>query len=645
MTYFQLEKDRLVNLEYSLYREILRTNRAGSYCSTTVIGCNTRKYHGLLVCPLEQLGGDHFVLLSSLDVSVEQHGQVFNLGIHKYQGSHYEPKGHKYLTLFEIDDIPKRYYRVGGVILSTEMLLVENEEQLLYKITLEDAHSPTRVRFKPFMAFRSVNELTFRNMDANTRYQEVDHGISVKMYEGLPSLYLQSSKKIEFIPVPDWYLGVEYIKEQQRGYPFKEDLFVPGYFEAEIRKGESIVMSAGTGESKPNGLKAKFTREKKKRIPRDSMINNLLNSGQQFLFSRGKDVRLMAGYHWYKERHRDSLLALPGLSYYQEDKEVYKSILQYISGEISDKYLSRNKSLLSRDIDVPLWFFWTVRQCRTNCSPPQVWAKYKEMMKTVLDHYQALDGESMGMEANGLLYARKEGVPLTWMDAVVNGKPVTWRPGLTVELNALWYNALSFYAFLAEEANEPEEGAPYARLAEKVKNAFVDVFWNPEDEFLYDYVDGDHRDAAIRPNQLIAAAMPYSPLSVEQRKAIVDVVKKELLTPRGIRTLSPQDPRYKGVYEGDAQQRDMAQHQGTVYPWLAAFFAEAYLDIHKQGGLSFVKKMLEGFEEEMGNHCVGTISECFNGNPPHVGKGAVSMAWNVGGVLSIINLIEKYSNL
>jgi predicted glycogen debranching enzyme len=645
MAYYQLGKDRLVNLEYSLYREILRTNRAGSYCSTTIIGCNTRKYHGLLVCPLKELGGDHYVLLSSLDLSVEQHNQVFNLGIHKYHGSHYEPKGHKYLTSLEIDDIPKRYYRVGGVILSTEMVLVENEEQLLFKVTLEDAHSPTKIRFKPFLAFRQVHELTYQNMDANTRYKEVDNGISVKMYEGFPSLFLQSSKQIEFIPVPDWYLGIEYIKEQHRGYPFKEDLFVPGYFEVEIKKGESIIMSAGTTVAKSKGLKAKFTREKNKRIPRDSMINNLLNSGQQFLLSRGNVTRLMTGYHWYKERHRDALLALPGLSYYQEDKEAYHSILEYISGIIEEKYLSDNKNLLSRDIDVPLWFFWTVRQCRTNCSPPEVWEKYKKVMQAVLDHYRQMDGASMRMQADGLLYAKKEGVPLTWMEAIVDDKPVTWRPGLTVELNALWYNALCFFVSLANEIGQPEVGEPYARLAEKVKESFVKTFWNPEDECLYDYVDGDYKDASVRPNQLIAAALSYSPLNEEQRKAIVDVVKKELYTPRGIRTLSPQDPKYKGVYDGNQEQRDIALHQGTVFPWLASFFAEAYLDIHKQGGLSFVKRMLEGFEEEMGNHCVGSVSECFNGNPPQEGKGAISMACNVGGVLSIVNLIEKYSNL
>ncbi|MBZ4675758.1 MAG: glycogen debranching protein [Anaerophaga sp.] len=645
MAYYELDKARLVNLEYSLYREILRTNRAGSYCSTTIIGCNTRKYHGLLVCPLEQFGGEHHVLLSALDISIVQHDQVFNLGIHKYRGSHYDPKGHRYLTRLEVDDIPKRYYRVGGVVLSTEMLLAQEEEQLLYKVTLEEAHSETMIRFKPFLAFRNVHELTYRNMMANTRYRQVEKGIALQLYEGFPALYLQSSKDIEFIPVPDWYLGIEYLKEQNRGFPYQEDLFVPGYFETGIKTGESIVMAAGTSEAKTGGLKAKFTREKKKRIPRDSMINNLLNSGQQFLMKRGSVTRLIAGYHWYGERHRDTLLALPGLAAYQEDRSAYRSILDYISGEIEKKYLSSNKSLLNRDIDVPLWFFWTVKEFASICNDLDVWKKYGQVMKAILDHYRSLNEPTMRMDVSGLLYAKKEGVPLTWMEAMAEGKPVTWRPGYTVELNALWYNALMYFATLAADSGQEKIAEPYLQLAQNVKEAFVHVFWNAGDECLYDYVDGDEKDASIRPNQIFAAAFPFSPLSIEERKAIVDVVKKELLTPRGLRTLSPQDPKYKGVFEGDQTQRDKALHQGTVFPWLAAFFADAYLDIHKQGGLSFVKSMLDGFEEEMGNHCIGTISECFNGNPPHEGKGAVSMAWNVAGVLHIIKLIEKYSNV
>ncbi|MFO8000035.1 MAG: amylo-alpha-1,6-glucosidase [Marinilabilia sp.] len=645
MAYYQLDKAQLVNLEYSLYREILRTNRAGSYCSTTITGCNTRKYHGLLVCPMEHLGGGHFVLLSALDVSVVQHDQVFNLGIRKYEGSHYDPKGHKYLAGLEVDDIPRRIYRVGGVIISTEMLLAEKEEQLLFKVTLEEAHSETKVRFKPFLAFRNVHELTSQNLYANTRFNLVDNGISLRMYDGFPSLFLQSSKSSEFIPVPDWYLGVEYLKEQNRGYPYKEDLFVPGYFEADIKKGESIVMAAGTSPAKPSGLKAKFTREKNKRIPRDSMINNLLNSGQQFLLARGNKTRLMAGYHWYGERHRDTLLALPGLAVYQDEKEVYQDILDYIANEIEKKYLSNNQSLIQQDIDVPLWFFWTVKECRNNCSTKQIWQRYKKVMQAILDHYRELDLSTIFMNEQGLLYAKKLGVPLTWMEAVVDDEPVTWRPGCTVELNALWYNALMYFGTLAEEVGETSTGEPYLELASKVKDAFVPVFWNEEDNCLYDFVDGDYKDSSIRPNQIFAAALPFSPLSIEERKAVVDVVKKELLTPKGLRTLSPQDPKYRGVFEGGLRQRNLAMHQGTVFPWLAAFFAEAYLDIHKQGGLSFVKQMAEGFEEEMANHCIGTISECFNGNPSHLGKGAVSMAWNVAGVLQIINLIEKYSNV
>jgi predicted glycogen debranching enzyme len=643
MTYYHLNKAQLVNLEYSLSREILRTNRAGTYCSTTINGCNTRKYHGLLVCPLENFGGEHFVLLSTLDLSVVQHDHVFNLGIHKYQGSHYEPKGHKYLIELEVDDIPKRYFRVGGVIISTEMVLVEKEEQLLFKVTLEEAHSDTKVRFKPFLAFRNVHELTFQNLNANTRYKDIDQGVLLKLYERFPSLYLQLSKETEFIPVPDWYIGVEYLKEQHRGYPYKEDLFVPGYFEADIKKGESIIMSASTTHVRPNGLKAKFTREKKKRIPRDSMINNLLNSGQQFLFAKGSVTSLLAGYPWYGERHRDTLLALPGLAVYQENKSVYWNILESLAGEIEEKYLQDNESFLNRDIDVPLWFFWTLKKCEANCSFSSVWKKYNKVMQAVLDHYKSLSGSSMRMDNSGLLYAKKAGVPLTWMEAIVDDEPVTWRPGFTVELNALWYNALIYFGELAKEAGEENVGTPYLELGKKVKEAFKVTFWDSENECLYDCVDGEYKDLSIRPNQIFAASLPYSPLSVEDRKAIVDVVKKELLTSRGLRTLSPQDPKYKGVYEGGQKQRDFALHQGTVFPWLAAFFADAYLDIHKQGGLSFVKKMLDGFEEEMGNHCIGTISECFNGNPPHVGKGAISMAWNVAGVLHIINLIEKYS--
>lgn len=646
MAYLNLDKTKLVNLEYSLYREMIQTNRAGSYSSTTIIGCNTRKYHGMLVCPIDHFNGGRFVLLSSLDVSLIQHQQSFNLGIHKYQGSHYDPKGHKYLTDLEIENVPKRVYRVGGMVLSVEMLLVETEEQLLLKVTLEDAHSPTKIRFRPFLAFRSIHELTRQNMVANTRYEDVEHGIKIKMYEGFPYLNMQLNKKNEFIAAPDWFRGIEYIKEQHRGYPFQEDLFVPGYFEMDIEKGESIIFSASTIEIKPNGLKAKFTREINKRVPRDTLLNNLLNAAQQFIQNRGGVVKLVAGYHWYNERLRDTFVALPGLMAFQQNREVYLHILDQAIDEVRSVYLAGSEHELKydlKDIDVPLWMFFTIQEVEKMFPEIDICHRYGKAMTEVIEYFMRLRDGVVRIDDSGLIYAKLAGKPLTWMDAMVDGYPVTWRPGYTVELNALWYNALCYFDSVCLRNNKKKQANGIHEMSDKVKASFEKTFWNEKDGYLYDFVDGDYIDDSIRPNQVLAVSLPYSPLDLGKRKQVIDVVKKELLTLKGLRTLSPQSPKYQGVLEGSQKQRDLALHQGSVFPWLAAFFVEGYLSIHKQGGLPFVKRILESSEEEIGDHCLGTISECYNGNPPHTAKGAISMAWNVGGVLRIIKLIEKYS--
>ncbi|ASB49493.1 amylo-alpha-1,6-glucosidase [Alkalitalea saponilacus] len=646
MAYLNLDKSKLVNLEYSLDREVIRTNRAGSYSSTTIIGCNTRKYHGMLVCPIARFNYERFVLLSALDISLVQHEQVFNLGIHKYQGNHYDPKGHKYLTDFELDLTPKRTYRVGGMLLSTEIILSDNEEQLLLKVTLVEAHSPTLIRFKPFLAFRNVHELTHQNMEANTRYETCDQGIKISMYEGFPYLHMQFNKSNEFIAAPDWFRGIEYIKEQQRGYEFKEDLFVPGYFEMDISKGESIVFSASTSEIKTGGLKARFTKELKKRTPRDTLLNNLLNSAQQFILKKENSAHLISGYHWYKERLRDTLIALPGLMAYQEEKEIYLEILNQAIKDIRTTHLKLEGQIsaeINKGVDIPLWLFFTIQEIEKMFPESDICGIYGEVMTEIIKYYTHLKEGSVQIHENGLLFAQQENLPLTWMDATINGESVTWRPGYTVEVNALWYNALCYYAANCKKRNKGKNSRDAEKLAETVKRSFIDTFWNNDEQYLYDYVHGDYNDNAIRPNQIIAAALDFSPLTIEQQKLVVDIAKKELLTPKGLRTLSPSSPYYKGVIEGTTEQRNLAIHQGAVYPWLAAFFAEAYIKVHKKGGISFIKNMVENFEEEMTAHCISTISEYFNGNPPHHGRGAISMAWNVAAVIRIIKLIEKNS--
>lgn len=644
MAYFELDKTKLINLEYSLFREILRTNRAGAYSSTTLVNCNTRKYHGLLVIPIEQFNYERFVLLSNLDVSVIQHDKIFNLGLRKYQGNHYEPKGHKYIRNFEIENIPKITYRVGGVVLSSEILLVEKEEQVLLRYTLEEAHSPTTLRFKPFLAFRSVHQLTQENLEANTRFEKVENGVKLKLYESLPELNLQLNKPGEFVPAPDWYRNIEYIKEFERGYNYLEDLYVPGYFEVSIEKGESIVFSASTSLAKSAGLKAKFTRESNKRIPRDTLINNLRNSAQQFILQKGDHAELVAGYHWYGSRLRDTLVALPDLTLYQTDHDVFEEILATTIKRLHDEYLSKNADHENiKNADVPLWLFYTLEKCIENCNQTDIWQIHGQTLKLILDYYRHSQSPYIHLTNNGLIYAKKQGIPLTWMDAIVEEQPVTPRYGMPVELNALWYNAIAFSLAQAEAAGDKKFVKEWKPFLAQVGSAFVETYWNARHGYLADCIDGDYKDFSIRSNQIFAASLTYSPLDDEQRKSIIDLVKKELLTPKGLRTLSPSDPKYRGTIERVPFSRDLALHQGCVWPWLFGFFAEGYLKIHKRGGAPFIKRIMEGFEEEMYEHCLGTIPEFFTGTPPHKGKGAISMAWNVAAILKVIKLTEKYS--
>ena len=645
MSYLKFDKQQLVNLEYSLQREFLRTNRAGSYSSSTLSGCNTRKYHGLLITQLNELDGGKHVLLSSLDETVIQHDAEFNLGIHKFPGDHYEPRGHKYLRDIEFDKISKLTYRVGGVILSRERLLVEKEEQLLIRYTLEDAHSPTTLRFKPFLAFRNVHTLSKANMFANTRYVPIENGIKMRLYEGYPFLHMQFSKEVDFVPIPDWFYNIEYMKEQKRGYEFQEDLFVPGYFELPIEKGESVVFSASTVEEKPSGFKRRFSMETKKRTPRDSFNNSLLNSAQQFLCVRKDGEDIIAGYPWYESVPRQTFLAINGILLRQGNLKTYESILKTQLKRLKDGLFPKYAGAHASDYDAadaPLLFFTSVQELNDYVEKKELWEKYGSAMKSILSHYRKGTRFNIHMQENGLIHAKAENVALTWMDAYVEGKPVTQRGGLAVEINALWFNAVSYALELAEIAGDKTFVEEWKNLPEQIATSFIETFWCDKEEYLADYVDGDYKDWSVRPNMLIAAWIPYSPLSREQKKAVISRVKNELLTPRGLRTLSPKNQEYQGICDGDLTSRSLAVHQGAVYPFFIGPFIKAYIGIHKMGGMSFVKNIMESFEEEMTEHCIGTLSEMYDGNPPHEARGAISQAWNVGSVLSAISFLENY---
>lgn len=645
MSYLKFKKEQLINLEYSLNKEILRTNRAGAYTSSTINGCNTRKYHGLLICPIEKFGGEKHVLLSTLDESIVENGSEFNLGIHRYQGGTYEPKGHKYIRNIEFRKIPKITFRVGNVVLTKERLLVENKQQILIKYTLEDSTKPVKLRFKPFLAFRQIHQLSKANMFVNRKYGDAKNGISVKLYENYPNLFMQFNKKVEFVPVPDWYYNIEYQKELSRGYEHLEDLFVPGYFELQIKKGESIVFAAGTEEAKTNLLKKQFLKEEDLRVERDSFLSSLDNAAGQFIIHKNDETDVIAGFPWYDSITRQTFVSLPGLCLSLNNPEncsnVLKTYIRYLkNGFFPDQIHQKNP--LYHSADSSLWFIWAIMKFSKKIKNPKlVWDEYGKAIKEILQAYQSSKLKYVGVTKEGLVYADKEYTALTWMNASVNGKPVIQRDGLAVEINALWYNAICFAVEIAGKAGDANFIKHWQGMIKQVGDAFVNTFWKEGHKHLADVVKEGVHDWSVRPNMVIAVAMDYSPLSKEQQKSVLSVAKYKLLTKRGLRTLSPDHIRYKPVVEGGPNERELAIHQGAVWPWLIQFFVEAYIKIHKKGGLSFVKQIMDDFEDDITEHCIGTMSEMYNGNPPHRAKGAISQAWSVAGVVYAVHLISN----
>ena len=635
----------MTNLQESLPKELLRTNRSGAYSCSTIVDCNTRKYHGLLVVPVPELDDENHVLLSSLDVTVIQHGAEFNLGLHKYQGNNYSPMGHKYIREFDCDKVPTTLYRVGGVILKKEVVFQHYENRILIRYTLVDGHSATTLRFRPFLAFRSVRQFTHENATASRDYSEVDHGIKTCMYAGYPDLYMQFSKKNEFKFCPDWYRGVEYPKEQERGYASNEDLYVPGYFEMDIKKGETIVFAASTSEIKAVSLKKLFDKEVDERSPRDIFFHCLVNAAHQFHRREKNDDRyILAGYPWFKCRARDTFIALPGLTLSIEEDDYFELVMKTAMKGYYEFMEGKPVSVHIAEIeqpDVPLWAIWALQQYAKETSKEECFKKYGQFIKDVISFIQDNKHPNLKLEENGLLYTDGKNKAVTWMNSTANGRPVVPRTGYIVEFNALWYNALCFCASLAGIVGEEDSQQKLLAQAEKTKQAFLDTFLN-EYGYLYDYVDGNMMDWSVRPNMIFAVAFDYSPLSQDQKKQVLDICTRELLTPKGLRSLSPKSGGYNPVYVGPQTQRDYAYHQGTAWPWLGGFYMEASLKLYKRTRLSFIERQMVGYEDEMSSHCLGTISELFDGNPPFAGRGAISFAMNVAEILRALELLEKY---
>ena len=641
MNYLRFDRLLMTNLEKSLDKEMLRTNRAGAYSSGTIVDCNTRKYHGLLVVPVEKLGGNH-VLLSSCDETIIQHGAEFNIGLHKYAGDYYSPRGHKYIREFRMGSVATTIYRIGGVILQKERILVSNESRVLVAYTLLEAHSATTLRLRPFLAFRSVNKLTEQNSVATTDYAEAENGVSFCMYEGYPNLVMQTNKQMQWVSEPNWYNGIEYLKEAERGYAFKEDLFVPGYFELSIKKGETVVFSAGTDAISPRKMKRLFEEEKETRMERSDFMACLKASADQFHNKLSDGSYLLAGCPWFDYRARDQFISLPGVTLYAGKEKAFDEIMECASVALREFMNGEPSTTRLKEVDAPdvlLWAIWAIQQYAIKLGVDVAAEKYGQLVFDIVNYIRRQQHPNLSVHDNGLLYVKGTEKPATWMNAVENGWPITPRTGYVVEINALWYNALKFAAELATAQKNENQADLFDYQAGLSGNSLVAKFWNGT--YLYDYVDGDYCNKEVRPNMLFAVSLPYSALDRKQQKSVVDIVTRELLTIKGLRSLSPKSGMYRPEYIGGELERDRNYHNGPIWPWTTASFVEAYLKVYKMSGVSFVMRIMAGFEPEMKELTLCTLSELYDGNPPFRGHGAMSFAMSVAEVIRAYTLMHN----
>lgn len=647
MSYIDFNKAQLVNLKFSLRRELLRSNRAGSYASTSIITTNTRKYHGLLVTPQPSIDDNNHVLLSEIDETIIANNFEFHVGMRMYPGGVYEPKGHKYVREFTSDPNPSLTYRMGGIIFKKEYIFALNEARIFIKYTLEKASQQVTFRLKPFLAYRSVHHLARANDSVDQNFEEIKNGVSWQMYEGYSRLNMQFSKKPSYNHEPMWYYGIEYMNERERGYDCTEDLFVPGSFDVKLKEGESVIISAGLNEKNPTLMRGEFNKEIKKRTQRNNYDNCLLNASEEFIIRNENKAEVVAGYPWFGRWGRDTFIALPGLTLTKNDTQSFTEVANTMLRELKNGLfpnVGSGELAAFNSVDTSLWFFWALQKLHEHTNKVDVWKDYGMHIKKILNSFRNGTLYNIKMHDNGLVWAGEPGKALTWMDAIVDGQAVTPRIGYAVEINALWYNAICFSLELAEKAGEKTFIKNWKNWPEKIKESFIEQFWNSGKGYLADYVVGDYKDFAVRPNMIFAVSMPYSMLSEEQMFKVVNVVKNELLTSRGLRTLSPKNPNYQGRYYGDAKTRDKAYHQGTAWPWLLGAYCESYLKLFGENGLETVKELYEGFEEEMTVDGIGTISEVYDGNPPHLAGGAISQAWSVSELLRIRDMIKKIEN-
>lgn len=660
--HFTFTKMTQGNIDTSLTREWLETNGLGGYSSSSITGCNTRKYHGLLVVNAPEPKGRQ-VLLSALEESVLCGESEYFISSREHPGGFY-PDGHKYLTEVQLGHHPTFIYKIGNLTLTKELMLLPSTHTLLirYELMGKVPAQGVSLRIKPLLAYRGFHELSHANKSIHTGVSYNRGGFFIKPYDGMPQIFMQVRGDSKFTHQPDWYYNVEYRVEQERGFPHMEDLFKPGVFDVRLKPGEPVFLSAGLEDfhtaypARVDTKESVWEKEKKRRTGKlskaDSLHGHLAREGGRFFINTPHGTtETLAGYHWFDAWGRDTLIALPGLTFCAGRPEVGANILATIgstakNGLIPNCFATDGISHAYNSVDASLWYTWAVHKMYLLL--PGQRAKLKEkcwpVLKGIINAYKRGGVPNVTVDAEGFLHVGSKDTQLTWMDANANGKPVTPRYGCAIEINALWYNALVFAAKLAKSLDETEL-VNEKKLA-AMQETFVQRFWvkSPKGDYLADVWREDEVDTALRPNQLFALSMPNPILPEKHHATVLKRVKKELLTPYGMRTLAPSDPAYCPQYKGGPAERDSAYHQGTVWPWLLGAYGEATIKAatdKEKAAADLLKTIRPLFSKHLMEAGIGSISEIFSAEEPHKPDGCIAQAWSIAEPLRLLRIIEQ----
>jgi predicted glycogen debranching enzyme len=651
----QFDQDVCHDSEAALTREWLETNGLGGFASSTIIGLNTRRYHGLLVAALRP-PVERFVLLSKLEEALIIDGRRYELSANQYPGV-IHPQGFHYLKQFRLDPFPRFTYEVEGIEIEKSVFMIYGQNSTVVRYQVRLASSATDngrlttdncwLEVRPLIAFRDYHGTTHENGALNPYVQAETRVATVAPYQGLPALHFAHDAD-ELEAIGFWFKHFEYRVEQERGLDWVEDLFSPFVLRFDLSRRAHVAVIAST---EPHDV-ARAREYEQAEIERrraisssapseDEFVRTLVAAADQFIVARGDQKTIIAGYHWFTDWGRDTMIALPGLTLVAGRAEVAKRILLAFArhvdqGMLPNRFPDAGEQAEYNTIDATLWFFEAVRALVEYTGDYDfVRASLYPALVDIISWHVSGTRYGIRMDDDGLLSGGEAGVQLTWMDAKVGDWVVTPRRGKAVEIQALWYNALCVMEEFAKEVDDDIGEKRYRKMAMLAKKSFNQVFWNEATGCLYDVVDGDARDASIRPNQIFAVSLPHAILSREKAKRVVEVVERELLTPVGLRSLSPSDPQYRGRYEGSPWSRDGVYHQGTVWAWLMGAFITAYVKVNRASKKSRrqAEEWLAGFRRHLTEAGLGQVSEIFDGDAPHTPRGCVAQAWSVAELL------------